>query len=74
MEQQTKNNRLRIFQLNMNKLETAHLDLINRKLGEYWDIVCIQELHITKIGHIQTPNCYQQVFPSARNNPTAGKV
>ncbi|KXN87337.1 hypothetical protein AN958_08962 [Leucoagaricus sp. SymC.cos] len=65
MEQQTENNRLRIFQLNMNKSETAHLNLINRKLGEYWDIVCIQELHITKLGHIQTPNRCWQVFPLA---------
>ncbi|KXN81037.1 hypothetical protein AN958_06283 [Leucoagaricus sp. SymC.cos] len=73
-EQQTENNRLRIFQLNMNKSETAHLDLINRKLGEYWDIVCIQEPHITKLGHIRTPNRYRQVFSSARNDPTAGKV
>ncbi|KXN89368.1 hypothetical protein AN958_05701 [Leucoagaricus sp. SymC.cos] len=74
MEQQTKNNRLRIFQLNINKSETAHLDLINRKIREYWDIVCIQEPHVMKFSHIWTPNYYWQVFLSAQNNPAAGKV
>ncbi|KXN90720.1 hypothetical protein AN958_03662, partial [Leucoagaricus sp. SymC.cos] len=60
--------------LNMNKLEIAHLDLINRKLREYWNIICIQELQVTKFGHIQTPNHYRQVFPSARNNSATEKV
>ncbi|KXN87216.1 hypothetical protein AN958_08606 [Leucoagaricus sp. SymC.cos] len=52
MEQQNENNRLRILQLKMNKSEIAHLDIINRRLREYWDIICIQELHVTKSGHI----------------------
>ncbi|KXN91543.1 hypothetical protein AN958_00565 [Leucoagaricus sp. SymC.cos] len=58
----------------MNKLKTVYLDLIYRKLREYWNIVCIQELHIMKFSHIQTPNCYWQVFPLVRNNSIARKV
>jgi exonuclease III len=68
------NRRLRILQLNLNKSVTAHLDLINRDIKGEWDIVCIQELHITKYGHIQMPSGFRQVIPSSQDCLGIGKV
>jgi len=61
-------NRLQILQLNLNKSQKAHLDLINGALqvGKWWDIILIQEPYITYLGHIQTPNCFVSISPQAR--------
>src|SRR5277367_1623304 len=59
-------NRLRIFQLNLNKSEKAHLDLVNGALGKNWDIVLIQEPYLTFLGHIRTPNGFASIFPHDR--------
>ncbi len=67
-------NRLRILQLNMNKSEAAHLDLLNRNLPKFWDIVCLQEPHITKRGNIRTPHKFRQVYPASRNDKETGRV
>ena len=56
-------NRLWIIQININKSQKAHLDLINRALGKKWDIILIQEPYITFLSHIQTPNGFTSVFP-----------
>ena len=58
--------RLRIFQLNLNKSEKAHLDLINSALGKNWDIILIQEPYLTYLGHIRTPNGFTSIFPHDR--------
>ncbi|KAF7773567.1 hypothetical protein Agabi119p4_5734 [Agaricus bisporus var. burnettii] len=58
----------------MNRSETAHLDLLNRNLGKHWDVICLQEPHITKFGNIRTPKQFRQVYPSARQQKDAGKV
>ncbi|XP_006457370.1 hypothetical protein AGABI2DRAFT_71908, partial [Agaricus bisporus var. bisporus H97] len=63
MNLQPNEQRLRILQINMNRSEAAHLDLINRNLGKYWDIICLQEPHITKYGNIRTPKNFRQVYP-----------
>ena len=52
--------------VNLNKSEKAHLDLINGPLGTDWDIVLLQELHVTKFSTIQTPWKFQQVYSSDR--------
>jgi len=49
-------NRLKILQLNLNKSQKAHLNLINGPLGNNWDLILIQELYITPLSHIRTPN------------------
>jgi len=67
-------NRLRILQLNLNKSEKAHHDLINRSLGKDWDILLIQEPYITKTGIIRTPNGYSLLYPQDRYKKDAGKV
>src|ERR1700735_4842488 len=59
-------NRLQILQLNLNKSEKAHLDLINSALGKQWDIILIQEPYLTFLGHIRTPNGFTSIFPTDR--------
>ena len=59
-------NRLRILQLNLNKSERVHLDVINSTLGKNWDIILIQEPYLTHLGHIRTPNGFTGVFPPDR--------
>ncbi len=59
-------NRLRILQINLNKSEKAHLDLLNGPLGTNWDIVLIQEPHVTKFRTIRTPMKFRQVYPADR--------
>ena len=56
-------NRLQILQINIKKSQKAHLDLINRALGQKWDLILIQEPYITFLGHICTPNGFTSVFP-----------
>lgn len=58
--------RLRILQINLNKSEKAHLDLINSALGKYWDVILIQEPYLTFLGHIQTPNGFVGIYPTDR--------
>ena len=59
-------NRLRIFQINLNKLEKVHLNLINGVLSKHWDIILIQEPYLTHFGHIQAPNGFNSIFPPDR--------
>ena len=45
--------KLRILQVNLNKSETAHLDMYNRALAKDFDIILIQEPHVVpKFLHI----------------------
>ncbi|KAF8997517.1 hypothetical protein BDQ17DRAFT_1169681, partial [Cyathus striatus] len=62
----TTNDRLWILQLNIRKSPVAHLELINRPLGEEWDIILIQEPHILFTHNIRTPNNFRPVFPANR--------
>ena len=57
---------LRVFQLNLNKSEIAHLDIINRALSINWDIILIQEPYLTHLGHVRAPNGFVSVFPTDR--------
>jgi hypothetical protein len=59
-------NRLRILQINLNKSEKAHLDLLNGPLGTKWDVVLLQEPHVTKFNTIRTPMRFRQVYPADR--------
>ena len=59
-------NRLRILQINLNKSEAAHLDLLNGPLGRDWDVVLIQEPHVTHFQTIRTPAKFRQVYPANR--------
>lgn len=58
---------LRILQINLNKSRIAHLDLIGYIKGKDWDIILIQEPHITnKFNAITTPPNYRPIFPENR--------
>lgn len=55
------------MQINLNKSEKAHLELINNVKARDWDIVLVQEPHT--IGHfntIRTPTNFRPVFPEDR--------
>ena len=58
---------LRIFQINLNKSQTAHLEIINVIESNKWDIVLVQEPHmINKFNAIRTPTNYRPIFPDDR--------
>ena len=63
---QENNNRLRIFQLNLNKSEKAHLDVINERVSQKYDIILIQEPYTTAFNAIRTPSNFRPVFPAHR--------
>ena len=58
--------RLRILQINLNKSSKAHLELYNKVSRNEWDIVLVQEPHVTAMGNIRTPNGYVTVAPAER--------
>ena len=57
---------LRILQINLNKSEKAHLELLNNLKGDKWDIVLVQEPHTTSFSAIRTPTRFRPVFPGDR--------
>jgi hypothetical protein len=63
---------IRILQINLNKSQKAHLDLLGNVKSDKWDLVLIQEPHImSKFLHIQTPNNFRQIFPENRGRDGA---
>ena len=57
---------IRILQINLNKSVKAHLKLLNTRLSKKYEIVLIQEPHVTKFNKIRTPTNFRPVFPSHR--------
>ena len=57
---------LRVLQINLNKLEQAHMELINNLKGDNWDVVLVQEPHVTAFCAIRTPTRFRPVFPDDR--------
>jgi hypothetical protein len=58
--------RIRIMQINLNKSEKAHLDLINEKVSQKYDIMLIQEPYATPFRAIRTPANFRLVLPKNR--------
>jgi hypothetical protein len=58
--------KIRILQINLNKSEKAHLDIINEKVSRSYDIMLIQEPYTTKFNAIRTPANFRPVFPRNR--------
>src|SRR5271168_4615466 len=58
------NARIRLLQINLNKSEKAHLDIINEQSSQEFDIILIQEPHTTVFNTIRTPENFRPVFPS----------
>ena len=65
-DQQNTNNRLRILQINLNKSEKAHLNIINEKVSKNYDLMLIQEPYTTTFNAIRTPTNFRPVFPAHR--------
>jgi exonuclease III len=54
---------LRIFQINLNKSQTAHLEIINTIESGKWDVILVQEPHmLNKFNAIRTPTNFRPVF------------
>ena len=66
-EHQNRNNNetLRLLQINLNKSERAHLDIINENLSQDYDLILIQEPHTTTFNAIQTPFNFRPVLSGA---------
>ena len=60
------NRKLRIFQINLNKSERAHLEVINDRVSQNYNIMLIQEPHTTTFNAIRTPSNFRPVFPAHR--------
>ena len=60
------NIKLRIMQINLNKSEKAHLDIINEKVSRHYDLMLIQEPYAMTFNHIRTPTNFRPIFPSNR--------
>ena len=65
LEEQDNITTIRIFQINLNKSEKVHLELINNKVSQLYDIMLIQEPYTTTFT-IRTPNNFRPVFPTNR--------
>jgi hypothetical protein len=59
-------NSIRILQINLNKSECAHLDIINERVSQKFDIMLIQEPYGTIFNTIRTPTNFRPIFPSHR--------
>src|ERR1700678_4500234 len=55
-----------MLQINLNKSEKAHLDIINEQISQNYDIILVQEHYTTIFNAIQTPTNFRPVFPSHR--------
>jgi hypothetical protein len=67
IDQDTHNNeKLRLLQINLNKSEKAHLDIINEEVSHSYNIMLIQEPYTTTFNAIRTPANFRPVFPVHR--------
>ena len=58
--------KIKILQINLNKSEKAHLDIINDKVSSKYDLMLIQEPYTTQFNAIRTPANFRPIFPSNR--------
>jgi 2-methylaconitate cis-trans-isomerase PrpF len=54
--QEDNTTKIRILQINLNKSERAHLDIINERISSEFDIMLIQEPYATAFNAIRTPS------------------
>lgn len=58
--------RLSMLQINLNKSEKAHLDILNEGISQRFDLILIQEPYITAFNAIRMPMNFRPVFLSHR--------
>ena len=54
------------MQINLNKSEKAHLDILNENISQKYDIMLIQEPYTTRFNAIRTPTNFRPVYPTNR--------
>ena len=59
-------NSIKILQINLNKSEKAHLNIINEKVSHIYNIILIPEPYTTVFNAIRTPANFRPVYPSNR--------
>ena len=64
--QQENNEKLRILQINLNKSAKAHIEIMNERVSQKYDIILIQEPHFTSFNKIRTPTNFRTIFPINR--------
>jgi ribonuclease HI len=64
--QQENLEKIAILQINLNKSEKAHLDIINESVSQRYDIILIQEPYTTSFNMIRTPANFRPVYPINR--------
>ena len=64
--QQENNDSIRILQINLNKSEKAHLDIINENVSKNYDLILIQEPYTTTFNAIRTPANFRPIYPINR--------
>ena len=64
--QQENNEKLRILQINLNKSAKAHIEIMNERVSQKYDIILIQEPHFTSFNKIRTPTNFRSIFPINR--------
>ena len=62
--------KIRILQCNLNKSERVHLDIINERVSQKYDIMLIQEPYTTKFNAIRTLANFRPVFSRSRDAET----
>src|SRR5271168_1673710 len=60
------NDTIRLLQINLNKSEKAHLDIINDRSCQDYNVILIQEPYTTTFNAIRTPTNFRPVFPAHR--------
>ena len=55
-----------MLQINLNKSEKAHLNIINEKVTKKYDIILIQEPYTTRSNTIRAPANFRPVYPTSR--------
>lgn len=57
---------IKILQINLNKSEKAHLDIINDKVSMNYNVILIQEPHTMAFNAIRSPANFRPVYPKNR--------
>ena len=65
-EQEEEPKSIALLQINLNKSEKAHLDILNEDLSQKYDIILIQEPYTTSFNAIRTPTNFRPVYPANR--------
>jgi hypothetical protein len=55
---------IKILQINLNKSKKAHLDILNERVSDKYDVILIREPYTTTFNAIRTPANFRPVRPN----------